>query len=134
MSILTVVLVAVVTVKAHTVTPVQIDVDPIAQRPSRIPVRRMPARPAPRQTPKAQPQIQTPPVTNAPTPDQLAKLYMKVGRELQAIAQVDRNKVIDLWPRYRWVNFMEAIRTPQKRAEAAELLEKLLAEAEKLRP
>jgi len=132
MSILPVVLVAVVTVKAHTVAPVQIDVDPIAQRPSRIPVRRMPTKPTPR--PKSQPQIQATPVVNAPTVEQLAKLYMKVGRELKDAAEIDRNATIDLWPRYRWVNFMEAIRTPEKRAAAAVVLEKLLEETQKLHP
>ena len=68
----------------------------------------------------------------APTVRELADLYMRVGRLLAAAARIDPTATIDLWPRFRWVNFNDAIRTPQKRAEAGAVLERLLADTRKL--
>lgn len=115
-----------------TVTGLQyIDRDPIAQMPTR-PVAR--PRPAPPKHPPHTTQVQAQQVANAPTARRLADLYAQVGRELQTVTQIDRQATIDLWARYRWVNFLDAIKTPAKRAAAAALLEKLLTETKKLRP
>lgn len=73
-------------------------------------------------------------IENAPSVQQLAELYTRTGRALKDASEKDRNATYDLWPRYRWVNFMDAIKTPQKRAAAAAVLEKLLADAKKLAP
>jgi serine/threonine protein kinase len=62
----------------------------------------------------------------APTPSELAELYMRTGRAISALSKNDREAADTLWPRYRWIRFNDALTTPEKRAEAARLLETLL--------
>ena len=87
--------------------------------------------------PNARPAPATRAVTKpkpAPTATELADLYVKVGRELSIQSKRDPYSTTNLWPRYRWVNFMESLKTPIKRAEAAAMLEKILADTKKLHP
>jgi len=82
----------------------------------------------------ALPKTKQPAAQNAPTARQVAELYKQVGRELAEATKRDPYSTLDLWPRYRWVNFMDAIKTPAKRVAAAAVLEKLLVETRKLKP
>jgi hypothetical protein len=101
----------------------QLDVEPIAQAPKRPTTNKpRPGSPLPpTAVPPTPQQIET-----APSTQQLAQLYSHVGRELTAASRKDPNATIDLWPRYRWIRFMEAVKTPAKRAAAAAILTKLL--------
>lgn len=69
------------------------------------------------------------PVTAPTTPNDLAKLYMKVGNALKVAGQSDPTATRELWSRYRWININDALQTASKRAATAELLDKLLVAA-----
>jgi hypothetical protein len=60
------------------------------------------------------------------TTTELAKLYVRVGRELAKLGKIDPELASDLWPRFRWIRFNDALTTPEKRAEAAHILENVL--------
>lgn len=85
-------------------------------------------KPAPVQKPTSVPAPPRP-VLAPPTPDELGRLYMKVGKALKAAAQFDPAATRELWSRYRWIQFNDAIQSANKRATAAALLDKLLVDA-----
>jgi len=61
-----------------------------------------------------------------PSAAELANIYGATGRELKALeAQKGMDSTIDLWPRYRWIRINDMITTPERRARAAEMLERL---------
>jgi hypothetical protein len=64
--------------------------------------------------------------STTPTPSELAALYSRAGRELANLGKTDPARASDLWPRFRWIRLNDALTTPEKRAEAARLLESLL--------
>lgn len=78
---------------------------------------------------KAQPAAQQ--LAPPPTTRELSNLYTAVGQELAAASKHDP-KATELWPRYRWIDFMDALQAPDKRAEAAALLHKLRADIKAL--
>lgn len=92
-----------------------------------------PKAPAPVKT-RARVAAPTKPALRAPTPEHLARLYMKVGNALKTAADVDPIATRDLWPRYRWIHFNEAIKSADKRAAAAAVLDQLLADVNALSP
>ncbi len=110
-------------------TALQMEEDTYFQSPRKKPrpVRKQPTGPSGPSQPRTLAVL-----VGAPSVQQLAELYTRTGRALKDAAEKDKNATLDLWPRYRWVNFMDAIKTPEKRAEAAALLEKLLADTKKL--
>jgi tRNA A-37 threonylcarbamoyl transferase component Bud32 len=70
----------------------------------------------------------TMPKTNveAPTADEVAKLYGAVGRELRTLESAQgMDATIDLWPRYRWIRINDAMSTPEKRMQATVMLQRL---------
>ncbi len=118
---------AAVRLPSRTDAPIErIDQEPVAQMPGTLV--------KPKRKPPTRLQSAPPPAIAAPSPNQLAELYTQVGRALAAAAKANPTSTLDLWPRFRWVNFMDAIKTPAKRAEAGAVLDKLLVEAKKLQP
>lgn len=106
-----------------TPTPTQqIDSDPIVAQATRRPVTNKPRLPPP--PPSAQIQ-HSPASTTIPTVTELADLYARVGRELTNATKRDSASTFDLWPRYRWIRFMDAAKTPAKREAAAVILQRL---------
>lgn len=109
----------------------QIDQEPIIAHPPAKPVTGKPRPSTPRPGTST---IQPAPTGHAPTSSEVADLYARVGRELTAAARVDPHSTIDLWPRYRWIRIMDAIKTPARRQATAALLEKLRADLKTIAP
>jgi len=68
-----------------------------------------------------------PPVAGEPPSGaEVSRLYADVGRELRELEdKKGMDATIDLWPRYRWIRLHEWITTPERRARASEMLERL---------
>lgn len=61
-----------------------------------------------------------------PTNGELARLYIEVGRELQALESKKGSlATVDLWPRYRWIRIDDAFMSADKRRTAWQVLEKI---------
>jgi len=111
---------AVVAPQVVTVADAAVVPDATAQPAARVPTRHVETAvtaPAPPTAPSAAP---------PPSGAEIAKLYAEVGRELRTL---DEHKgldaTIDLWPRYRWIRIHEWLLTPEKRTQAAAMLERL---------
>lgn len=112
---------------SHTRTPQpaqQIDSAPIVAQRTRKPVTGKPKQPRP----PASSRLQQPTSSTAPTVDELADLYMRVGRQLTKAYKRDADSTFDLWPRYRWIRFMDAMKTPATRQATAAILQRLQAD------
>jgi hypothetical protein len=63
---------------------------------------------------------------DAPTAQEVAKLYGGVGRELSTLETTrGLDATIDLWPRYRWIRINEAMISPEKRMQTLVMLQRL---------
>jgi hypothetical protein len=93
----------------------------------------MPATSAPVQAPRAAPQkparvavaTERTPGT-IPTAAELAALYRDVGHTLE---QLDRDSADSLWQRYRWIRIGDYLMSPDKRADAAAMLDAIASDA-----
>jgi predicted component of type VI protein secretion system len=61
-----------------------------------------------------------------PTAAELAALYRDVGHTLE---QLDRDRADSLWQRYRWIRIGDYLMSPDKRAEAAAMLDAIASDA-----
>ncbi len=109
----------------------QIDSAPIVAQGTRKPVTHKPKLPPAPVSPRLQ---QAPPPSAAPTVSELAALYARIGRQLTSATKRDSSATMDLWPRYRWIRFMDAAKTPAKREAAAAILQRLQVELDALKP
>ena len=110
-------------------TAQQIDSAPIVAQATRKPVTGKPKLPATPPSPRLQPSATS---SSAPTVSELATLYARVGRELSNASKRDSTATIDLWPRYRWIRFMDAVKSPAKREATVAILQRLQADLKAL--
>jgi serine/threonine-protein kinase len=112
---------SIVTVTVPVPVPVEEPAPPSPAPPSPAPVAhaqklaQVPVAPAPARAP-----------TTSPSAAELAALYRDVGRSLE---QLDREKADGLWQRYRWIRLADYLVSPQKRAQAATMLEAIASDA-----
>jgi serine/threonine-protein kinase len=109
--------------------PVPVPVEPPAPVPVPVPAPQPPP-PAPRRVvPVAPAPVVPAPVVPVPMHDKplsasdLAALYRSVGQTL------DRVRDDALWQRYRWIRLADYLATPEKRAEAARMLDAIASDA-----
>jgi serine/threonine-protein kinase len=81
--------------------------------------------PVPPEPPPRVATIAPPAGTKIPTTAEIASLYMQTGRELSSLEKADPSRANELWPRYRWIRINDALTTPDKRTQAARMLEDL---------
>jgi hypothetical protein len=66
------------------------------------------------------------PAVVPPSASEIAKLYGATGRELKALETAKgMESTLELWPRYRWIRINDWIATPERRAQVAQILERL---------
>lgn len=93
-------------------------VEPPAPRPVVI------AHPTP--APRAPEPPPAPPAEKTPSADELVALYRSVGQTLQ---QLDQDHGDALRARFRWIRLADYLETPEKRAEAARMLDAIASDA-----
>lgn len=109
--------------------PIETPVEPPAPPPipsppaHRVAVAPSPAPVAPPPAPAAPAAV---PPRNTPSASEIVALYRSVGQTLE---QLDRDKGDPLRQRYRWIRLADFLVTPEKRAEAAVMLDAIASDA-----
>jgi serine/threonine-protein kinase len=104
--------------------PVPVPVEPPPPAPVPVPVPAPPPPPAPRHVGPAPPAPPAPAPARGPlSAAELAALYRSVGQTL------DRVRDDALWQRYRWIRLADYLATPEKRSEAARMLDAIASDA-----